>query len=117
MDINVISHEHFVYDKGVVCHPQKHQNNKVVWLKGQVSELGMKQNVILFQYDSQSMIYLAKNQVYHARTKHISVRYHRVHDWVNSCKVKLQKVRMDENVADMIAKPFTMKKFRHCQIF
>jgi len=31
-------------------------------------------------YDSMSAIYLAKNQVYHARTKHIDVRFHFVRE-------------------------------------
>ena len=30
--------------------------------------------------DSQSAIHLAKNQVYHARAKHIDVRYHFVRE-------------------------------------
>ncbi|KAM7464831.1 hypothetical protein LguiB_012393 [Lonicera macranthoides] len=73
-----------------------------------------KEASILLRCDSQSALYLAKNQVYHARTKHIDVRYHRVRDWVNSGEVVLEKVNTDENAADMLTKPVTAEKFRHC---
>ncbi|KAM7513548.1 hypothetical protein LguiA_003131 [Lonicera macranthoides] len=73
-----------------------------------------KHERILLRCDSQSALYLAKNQVYHARTKHIDVRYHRVRDWVNSGEVVLEKVNTNENAADMLTKPITAEKFRHC---
>ncbi|TNV97314.1 hypothetical protein C5H24_12810, partial [Xylella fastidiosa] len=44
---------------------------EMIWLKGFLEELGLKQeNCVLFS-DSQSAIHLAKNPVFHARTKHI----------------------------------------------
>ena len=46
---------------------------EAVWLSGQVNELGFKQDSMVLHCDSQSAIHLAKNQVYHARTKHIVV--------------------------------------------
>ena len=47
---------------------------EAVWLSGLVNELGFKQDSMVLHYDSQSAIHLAKNQVYRARTKHITVR-------------------------------------------
>ena len=46
-----------------------------LWLIGLVKELGIQQSRVQLYYDSESAIYLAKNQVYHARTKHIDVRF------------------------------------------
>ena len=40
---------------------------------GLVSELGFMQDGVLLHCDNQSAIHLAKNQVYHAGTKHIDV--------------------------------------------
>lgn len=51
-------------------------SKEAIWLKGLVSELCLKRKSILLRCDSQSEVYLAKNQVHHARTKHIDVRYH-----------------------------------------
>ena len=51
---------------------------EAVWLSRLVNELGFKQDSMVLHCDSQSAIHLAKNQVYHARTKHIAVRYHKI---------------------------------------
>lgn len=51
-------------------------SKEAVWLKDLVSELCLKHGSILIWYDSQIAVYLAKNQMYHAHTKHIDVRYH-----------------------------------------
>ena len=47
-----------------------------IWLQGLLDDLGVGQKQVIVFYDRQSAIHLAKNQVYHARTKHIDVRYH-----------------------------------------
>ena len=44
-------------------------------LKGLMMELGTQQGEVPLLCDSQSAICLAKNQVYHARSQHIAVRY------------------------------------------
>ena len=79
-----------------------------------MSELGLKQYVILLRCDSQRAVYLAKNLMYQACTKHIDVRYHRIRDWVNFSEIVFEKVHTDENAADMLTKPVTTEKFRHC---
>ncbi|XP_070013311.1 uncharacterized protein [Nicotiana sylvestris] len=45
---------------------------EAIWLQGLLKELGVEQKDITIFCDSQSVIQLAKNQVYHARTKHIT---------------------------------------------
>ncbi|KAE8665322.1 Detected protein of unknown function [Hibiscus syriacus] len=47
---------------------------EVIWLKGLMEDLGVVQSHISLYCDSQSAIHLAKNQVYHSRTKHINLR-------------------------------------------
>ena len=51
--------------------------------------------------DSQSAIHLAKNQVYHARTKHIDVRYYFVREIIEEGVVLVQKIKTDDNPADI----------------
>ena len=65
--------------------------------------------------DSQSPILLAKNPIYHSRTKHIDVQYHFVRDMVESMKVLLKKVDTLENVADSLIKSVTTEKFSWCR--
>jgi hypothetical protein len=55
---------------------------EALWLKGLVKELGLNQGGVQMHCDSQSAIYLAKNQVYHARTKHmLSIKRSKKHCW------------------------------------
>ena len=57
---------------------------EAMWLAGLVKELGIQQGGVQLHCDSQSAIILAKNQVYHARTKHIDVRFHKIRELVSS---------------------------------
>jgi hypothetical protein len=61
-----------------------------------------------------SAIYLAKNQVYHARTKHIDVRFHKIRELVATNELLLEKNHTSKNAADMFTKPVTADKFKHC---
>uniref|UniRef100_A0A2N9GG47 CCHC-type domain-containing protein n=1 Tax=Fagus sylvatica TaxID=28930 RepID=A0A2N9GG47_FAGSY len=86
---------------------------EALWLKGLVKELGLNQGGVQMHCDSQSAIYLAKNQVYHARTKHIDVRFHKIRELIVTGDIVLEKVHTLENAADMLTKPVTTTKFKH----
>ena len=51
-----------------------------IWLKGLFSELNEDLQIRTVFCDSQSVIFLTKNQMFHERTKHINVWYHFVRD-------------------------------------
>jgi hypothetical protein len=57
---------------------------------------------------------LAKNQVYHARTKHIDIRFYKIRELIVTGDIVLEKVHTSENAADMLTKPITTTKFKHC---
>ena len=48
----------------------------MLWMKWFLQELDLKQRDYIVHYNSQNEIDLSKNTMYHARTKHIDVRYH-----------------------------------------
>ncbi|RVW67999.1 Retrovirus-related Pol polyprotein from transposon TNT 1-94 [Vitis vinifera] len=85
-----------------------------LWLTGLVKELGIQQDRVQLYCDSQSAIYLAKNQMYHARTKHIYVRFHKIRELVSSGELLLEKVHTSKNTTDILTKPVTTEKFKHC---
>jgi hypothetical protein len=87
---------------------------EALWLTGLVKELCIQQGRVSLHCDSQSAIYLAKNQVYHARTKHIDVRFHKIRKLVATSELLLEKIRTFENAADMLTKPVIAEKFKHC---
>ncbi|KAG8478019.1 hypothetical protein CXB51_027833 [Gossypium anomalum] len=53
---------------------------EAIWLKGLFSELNEDLQISTVFCDSQSAIFLTKDQMFHERTKHIDVRYHFVCD-------------------------------------
>ncbi|KAK8278123.1 hypothetical protein V6Z12_D09G019700 [Gossypium hirsutum] len=80
---------------------------EAIWLQGMVKTLGLVQEHINLYCDSQSAIHLEKNQVYHARTKHIDVRFHFVGEIIDEGKIHLQKIKTTDNPVDMMTKVVT----------
>ena len=55
--------------------------------------------------DSQSAIYLTKDQMFHQRIKHIDIKYNYERDVVVQGKLKVCKISTQDNPADMMTKP------------
>ena len=64
--------------------------------------------------DNESAVKLAVNPVFHARTKHIDVRYHFIRDMVEKKQVELARVDTKDNIADSLTKPVPKAKFDMC---
>ena len=87
---------------------------EAIWFRGLIRDLGIVQENVEIFCNSQSAICLAKNQVHHARTKHIDVRYHFVREIVDEGNILHQKIGTADNPADMLTKVVTGIKFQHC---
>ena len=87
---------------------------EALWLKGLVKELGLNQGGVQLHCNSQSAIYLAKHQVYHARTKHIDVRFHKIKELIITREIVFEKIDTSENAVDMLTKMVPTNKFKHC---
>jgi hypothetical protein len=83
-----------------------------VWLKGLCAEFCGDDSCINLFFDSQSAIYLTKDQMFHERTKHIDIKYHYVRDVIG--KLKVCKISTHDNPADMMTKPVPVAKFELC---
>ncbi|KAH9753660.1 hypothetical protein KPL71_015154 [Citrus sinensis] len=77
---------------------------EAIWLKGLLGDLGVIQENIAVFYDNQSATFLANNQTYHARTKHIDVKYHYVREIIEGGDVLLKKINTKDNPSDMLTK-------------
>ena len=64
--------------------------------------------------DSQSAMDLSKNATYHARTKHVDVRYHWIREVVEKNLMKLEKIHTDKNSSDMMTKVVSKGKLELC---
>uniref|UniRef100_A0A1J3IJ96 Retrovirus-related Pol polyprotein from transposon TNT 1-94 n=1 Tax=Noccaea caerulescens TaxID=107243 RepID=A0A1J3IJ96_NOCCA len=85
---------------------------EAVWLKGLVSELGFEQGPVSIHCDSQSAIALAKNAVFHERTKHVAVKYHFIRDLISFGLVQVVKIATAYNPADIFTKTLPVGKFQ-----
>ena len=54
---------------------------------------------------------LAKDNKFHARTKHIDLRYHFIHEVVKDGKIQVKYIPTDDNVSDIFTKPLPRPKF------
>ena len=79
------------------------------------SSTGLVQQAIRIDYDSQSVIFLAKKSAYHSKTKHIDVQYQFVRDMVEDKKVLLVKVDTLKNVAHALTKSVSTQKLSWCR--
>ena len=91
-----------------------HASKEAVWLQRLCSSMGLVQQAIRIDFDSQSEIFLAKNPTYHSK-KHIDVQYHFVRDMVEDKRVLLVKVDTLKNVADALTKSVSTQKFSWCR--
>ncbi|KAG8500185.1 hypothetical protein CXB51_004397 [Gossypium anomalum] len=87
---------------------------EAIWLKGLFSELNGDLQISTIFCDSQSAIFLTKDQMFHERTKHIDVRYHFIRDIIARGDIVVSKISTHENPADMMTKSLPITKFEHC---
>ena len=88
---------------------------EAIWLQGLLDELGIEQDLLKINCDSISAIYFVKNQVYHARMKHIDIRFHFIWEILDDDDIELQKIHTKENPTDMLTKVVSGVKFTHCK--
>ena len=84
---------------------------EAVWLKIFCSCMGLVQQAIRIDCDSQSEIFLVKNPSYHSNKNHIDVQYHFVRDMVEDKKVLLLNVDTLNNVEYALMNYMNTKKF------
>jgi hypothetical protein len=87
---------------------------EMVWLKNFLKEIGKEQDKSVLFSDSQSALCLAKNPVFHSRTKHIELRYHYIREKINDGTLSLEKIPGAKNPADMLTKAVIGDKLRLC---
>ena len=86
---------------------------EVAWLDMLLHDLRIQvQRPVVIYCDNLSSIQLARNPVFHARTKHIEVHYHFIRERVLAGDIDLMYVRTDEQIADIFTKALGAEKLR-----
>ena len=88
---------------------------EAIWLARLVRDLGITVETPTLHCDSQSAIMLAKNPVFHAKTKHIEVKFHFIRDMLEDKSLHLVKVHTDDSPADLLTKGLPPERFAHCR--
>lgn len=88
----------------------RHEHTGVKTLKKDLAEPAPSQNnAVSMKSDNQGSIALARNPVFHARTKHIE--HHDIRDEVSAGRINLTYIPTSEMIADGLTKPLTHAKF------
>ncbi len=62
--------------------------------------------------DNQGALKLSRNPVHHNRSKHFDIKYHFIRDSIATKKIDAVYVPSEENIADLMTKPFSKVKLR-----
>jgi hypothetical protein len=65
----------------------------------------------LLRVDNKSIIALIKNLVLHVQSKHIEVKYHLVRESIENDRIKVEFIRSEEQLCNILTKPLGRVKF------
>lgn len=83
-----------------------------IWLQRVLSQiLDTKPGPVVLYIDNRSAVDLAKNPVFHGRSKHIYLRYHFIRDCVEKGLIVIKHVKTTEQRADIMTKALAVTKF------
>lgn len=83
-----------------------------VWLRNLLKELGMSQEEPTKIFvDNKSAIALAKNPVFHDRSKHIDTRYHYIRECIARKDVQIEYVKSQDQIAELFTNPLKHEDF------
>nr|GEX48900.1 putative ribonuclease H-like domain-containing protein [Tanacetum cinerariifolium] len=84
---------------------------QVLWILNQLLDYGYNFMNTKIYIDNNSDICIVKNPVYHSKTKHIEIRHHFIRDCFEKMLISMDHIHNDENVADLLTKPFDAGRF------
>ena len=90
-----------------------HAAKEAVWLREFITEIFQPYGPMTLYSDSQSAIALARNEQYHARTKHIDIRFHFIRYVIEAGKITLEYCPTEDMVADTLTKALPSAKAKH----
>jgi hypothetical protein len=87
---------------------------EAIWLHGFLGDLGIEQVDHVVFCDNQSAIYLAKDEKFHERTKHIDVQNFFIWLYVKNKPLYVMKIGTKDNPTNMLTKLVPRVMVEHC---
>ena len=88
--------------------------SQTIWLRRILEDIGEKQKEATVMFcDNKSAIDIAKNPVYHSRTRHIAIKHHFIRDAIEDGEVELKFCKSEDQVADIFTKALPKDKFNY----
>ncbi|KAG8472383.1 hypothetical protein CXB51_035319 [Gossypium anomalum] len=86
--------------------------NQAIWLRKILADLNLYQSEATEIFcDNKSTVAIAKNPVFHSRTKHFSIKLHVIREMEQAREVKLIHCNSEEQVADIFTKALGVSRF------
>jgi len=83
-----------------------------MWLSRLLAELlGRPVDIVELKVDSKSALALAKNPVFHKRSKHIRIKYHFIRSCLEDGSIKAEHISTGDQLADILTKALGKTKF------
>jgi hypothetical protein len=83
-----------------------------LWLARLLSELlGRKTETVELKVGSKSALALAKNLIFHERSKHIRIKYHFIQSYLEEGSVKASHISTEDQLVDILTKSLRRVKF------
>lgn len=84
-----------------------------LWLRRILEDIGEKQEEsLLLHCDNKSAIAMAKNPVFHSRTRHINIKHHFIRSVIEDGDVQLVFCNSQEQLADIFTKALPRGRFQ-----
>ncbi|XP_056864137.1 secreted RxLR effector protein 161-like [Raphanus sativus] len=95
-------------------HSMRNALDEILWFLELLKEIGFpQQGAVRLFCDSQTAIYIAKNPVFHERTKHVESDCHAVRDAVLDGTISTPHVSTHDQLADLLTKALGRQQFEH----
>ena len=90
-----------------------HATKDAIWLRTLLTDLGFPPSgPIRILCDNQAAISYSHDHQFHARTKHIDIKYHFIRKQIKNSTIELKYVLTEDNIADLFTKPLDLSRFK-----
>ena len=87
---------------------------EAIWIRRFLLDIGHPQTLATtILIDNQAAIAIARNPTFHARTKHIEIRYHFIREKLESGEIDVEYVPTDDQIADILTKGLARQKHEY----